>query len=78
MKSLEQYLREEMSEGKIDFIFRAHSYQGGPVEIYIHPYNRDGSTTPLMIVEGNTVREKIWPPIGPDAGPDVPGGGANP
>lgn len=58
--TLEEYLRYELSEGKIDFRFRAASYDGGPVEIYIHPDGKAGKTTPLLIVEGNTVRPK-WP-----------------
>lgn len=53
--NLEDYLRKELAEGKIDFTFRAYSYDGSPVEIYIHPLNRDGNTTPLLVVEGNTL-----------------------
>jgi hypothetical protein len=56
--TLEEYIRYELAEGKIDFRFRAHSFEGGPLEIYIHPLDKDGQTTPLLIVEGNTVRPK--------------------
>lgn len=56
--TLEAYIRQELAEGKIDFRFRAHSYAGGPVEIYIHPIDKNGQTTPLLLVEGDTVREK--------------------
>lgn len=60
--TLEQYLRHELANGAIDFTFRATSFNGGPVEIYIHPLNRDGRTTPTLLVEGDTVREKrhVW------------------
>lgn len=56
--TLEQYIREELARGAIDFRFRAHSFNGGPVEIYIHPLNQSGNTTPTLLVEGDTVREK--------------------
>jgi hypothetical protein len=64
MKTLEQYLRDEYADGKIDFWFRVHTFNGGPVEIYIHPMNEHGETTPVLIVDGNTVRPKVWPSTG--------------
>jgi hypothetical protein len=57
--TLEDYIKFEFAAGKIDFAFRAHVYQG-VVEIYIHPAGKDGTTTPTLIVEGDTVREKVW------------------
>jgi hypothetical protein len=54
---LEQYLKAEYDEGKIDHIVRAHVFNG-VVEIYIHPHGRDGRTSPMLIVEGNSVRPK--------------------
>ena len=56
--TLEQFLRRALAAGAIDFAVRAHSFNGGPVEIYIYPLNRNGDTTPTLLVEGNTVREK--------------------
>jgi hypothetical protein len=62
--TLEQYLRQEFEEGKIDHVLRAHVVKlwpedPGTVEFYVHPMNRNGSTTPLMIVIGNDVRPKF-------------------
>lgn len=59
--TLEQYLKHELAEGKIDFWFRA-AVHDGQVELYIHPANKSGQTTPTLIVEGDTVRAKYpWP-----------------
>lgn len=55
--TLEEYLKYEGAEGKIDFNFRATIY-AGRVVIYIHPAGRDGRTTPNLTVEGDTV---VWP-----------------
>lgn len=55
--TLEEYLKYEFAGGKIDFSLRTHVYEGR-VEIYIHPTGRDGNTTPTLVVEGNTVRER--------------------
>lgn len=54
--TLEDYIKYEYEDGKIDFVFRASVYQG-VVEIYIHPQGKDGTTTPTLIVEGNTVKQ---------------------
>jgi hypothetical protein len=56
--TLEAYFRAEFAEQKIEHSLRAH-VADGVVEIYIHPTDRDGRTTPLLIVDGNTVREKF-------------------
>jgi hypothetical protein len=56
--TLEAYFRAEFGEGKIDHALRAH-VADGEVLIYIHPDGRDGRTTPLLVVEGNTVRAKF-------------------
>jgi hypothetical protein len=55
---LEAYLRHELSEGKIDFVFRASSFDGSPVEIYIHPIGRHGMTTPSLVVRCNALSVK--------------------
>jgi hypothetical protein len=55
--TLEEYLRLEFEEGKIDHSLRAH-VADGEVQIYIHPTGRDGRTTPLLVVEDNAVRPK--------------------
>lgn len=52
--TLEEYLKYEYAGGKIDFSMRASVYNG-VVEIYIHPTGRDGTTTPSLIIKGNTV-----------------------
>lgn len=58
-KTFEQFLRDAFEKhGIIDFSLRAAAYPGYPVEIYLHPSNRDGDTTPPMIVDGNTLRRK--------------------
>lgn len=60
--TLEDYLKREYAEGKIDFAFRAHVYDG-KVQIYIHPSGRDGRTTPTVEVVGNVVgMPEGWPP----------------
>lgn len=55
--TLEEYLKQEYAEGKIDFVFRAHVYEGR-VSIYIHPAGKDGVTTPSVLVRGNEI---VWP-----------------
>lgn len=52
--TLEDYIKQEYAEGKIDFAFRAHVWDG-KVTIYIHPQGKDGRTTPSVQVIGNTV-----------------------
>lgn len=66
--TLEDWLKFELAGGKIDFSLRASVYDG-VVEIYVHPTGRDGTTTPTLIVDGNTVRLKprsIAPGWSPD------------
>jgi hypothetical protein len=58
--TLEEFLRNEVREGKIDFRLRAsvnESGDGGDAEvrIYVHPLGRDGATTPTLVVAGDTV-----------------------
>jgi len=57
--TLEEYLRSQFAPeiGRIDFQFRAH-VTPTTVEIYVHPDNASGETTPPLVVEGNTVRTK--------------------
>lgn len=52
--TLEDYIKKEYAEGKIDFTFRAMVWEG-QVTIYIHPNGKDGATTPSVVVRGNTV-----------------------
>lgn len=47
-----------MSEGKIDFSFRARLNISDRVVIYIHPLNKNGDTTPDLIVDGNYVIDR--------------------
>lgn len=53
--TLEEYIKAEVAEGKIDFTFRASVYDG-KVVIYIHPANASGMTTPSVRVVGNEVQ----------------------
>lgn len=55
--TLEEYFKYEYEQGKIDFSARISVFNG-EVEVYIHPTGKDGNTTPTLLVEGNTVREK--------------------
>jgi hypothetical protein len=57
--TLEEYLKHEYAEGKIDFSMRASVFEG-VVEVYIHPTGKSGNTTPTLIVEGDSVRPKTW------------------
>jgi hypothetical protein len=61
--TLEDYFKHELADGKIDFSLRASVFDG-VVEFYIHPSGRNGTTTPSLIVNGNTVRLKpgSWSP----------------
>lgn len=53
--TLQEYFQHEYENGTIDFSLRASVWEGA-VTIYIHPIGKDGTTTPSLIVEGNTVR----------------------
>ena len=50
--TLEDYLKLENAEGKIDHAIRAHVSQNGAVSLYIHPANKPGRTVDF-IVRGN-------------------------
>lgn len=52
MKSLEQYLRENVQKGAIDHIIRASVDSDGLVTFYIHPHGVDGDTLDFS-VDGN-------------------------
>lgn len=43
---------------KIDYSMRVFVDLDGSVSLYIHPTGRDGSTTPTLKVQGNSV---VWP-----------------
>jgi hypothetical protein len=55
--TLEEYLRYELEQGKIDFSMRAEVRSDGRVMVYIHPTGKDGVTTPSLHVKGNLVIE---------------------
>lgn len=55
--TLEEYIKFEYEQGKIDFTFRAHVWDG-KTTIYIHPMGKDGRTTPMLLVKDNQVD---WP-----------------
>lgn len=50
--TLEDYLKLEHAEGKIEHVIRAQVSQSGSVAFYIHPANKDGRTVDF-IVRGN-------------------------
>lgn len=52
--TLEQYFKKELADGKIEFRLRATD-SGDGVDIYIHPSDRDGATTPNLRVQGNSI-----------------------
>ena len=54
--TLEDYLKHEMSEGKIDFELRAIEAEEGRISFYIHPTGADGRTRDY-VVDGNELRE---------------------
>lgn len=54
MDTLEDYIKQEYAEGKIDFSFRV-SVWDGTVSIYIHPTGKDGRTTPTLTVKGDCI-----------------------
>ncbi len=54
MKTLEQYIHENMDRDVVDFAVRVRSYGNGKVGFYIHPEGRDGETLDF-VVEGNTL-----------------------
>lgn len=47
-KSFEEYLRKELSEGKIDFQIRI-THMDGVLRFYIHPEGRNGDTIDLIV-----------------------------
>lgn len=63
--TLAEYLIHEYKQGKIDHSLRCHIDDRGQVEIYIHPLNASGLTTPTLIVHGNTVIEKQYKGLKP-------------
>jgi hypothetical protein len=67
LMTLEQYFKSECAKGALDFALRATVF-AGVVELYVHPANRDGDTTPPLIVEGDRVRPKFTPVDGVVAG----------
>lgn len=68
MKTLEQYLRDEMAHGHIDHRLRVNVVNG-VVSFYIHPSGGDGFTADFT-VEGNSLQPV--PSSGPVATPIYP------
>jgi hypothetical protein len=63
MRTLEEYFKSECAKGTLDFALRA-TLVDGVVSLYIHPAGRHGDTTPTLIVEGDSVRQKFPAPAG--------------
>lgn len=53
--TLEDYLRAEYGDGKIDFSMRIVRCHGPVVMVYIHPNGKSGTTTPTLLVSRNEV-----------------------
>ncbi len=51
MKTLEQYFRDNIVDGKIDFCIRARVDPLGLVSFYIRPDSKDGNTMDFYISE---------------------------
>ena len=51
MKTLEQYFRESIAAGTIDFCIRARVDSLGLVSFYIHPDSKDGDTLDFYVSE---------------------------
>lgn len=51
MKTLQQYLHENIEKGIIDFSIRAEVVLGGLVKFYIHPEGTDGETLDFLVDE---------------------------
>jgi hypothetical protein len=49
VRDLEEYLQQEIKEGKIDFVLRASESDGG-IKFYIHPLGKDGSTMDFEVI----------------------------
>ncbi len=54
-----QYYDPKTKAGVIDFSFRAMLTDRG-IEIYVHPMNAAGMTTPTLLVAGNVIE---WPKV---------------
>lgn len=55
-KEFEQYLRENLLNGIVDFSLRAHETAAGSIEFYVHPA-RHGGETPDYRVFGNRLTQ---------------------
>lgn len=61
MKTLQQYLEQNVAHGVIDFDLRANvDADTGEVTFYIHPEGKDGETLD-WVTEGNQVRSRWCP-----------------
>lgn len=64
LRHLEDYLRKEMSEGKIDFHIRSRIDEQTRVRFYIHPQGQSGETQDYTFVDGLLAVDTIdreWP-----------------
>jgi hypothetical protein len=62
MNSFEEYLLNELSQGKIDFSLRAHVEEDGHPVFYIHPTGRDGTTLDFVAIGGCLIARQSFPP----------------
>lgn len=54
-KPLSQYLKDALDQGIQDFRLKIFSHQPGAVQVYIHPYDKDGDTADYFVVGNLTV-----------------------
>lgn len=57
MKTLYEYLKENIAKGVIDFSIRAGYNRDGEIELYIHPDSKDGETLDFLVL-GNELIPK--------------------
>jgi len=55
MKTLEQYMKENLDDEIIDHAVRASRDEYGTVRFYIHPDGHDGDTLDFRVRDGNVV-----------------------
>lgn len=61
--SFEQYLLNELADGKIDFHIRAHVEADGHPVFYIHPDGKDGTTLDFIVLHNCLIARQVFDPI---------------